>query len=67
MDKETIKGFIAWLEGSSKEAILARRDVLREVMGEASSPEARSDVRLALRLVDEELLARQEVFQVKQR
>jgi hypothetical protein len=56
MDKETIKAFIAWLESATEEEILQRREEARNA--QVSTSEGKADVRLALRLIDEELIAR---------
>lgn len=56
MDKETIKAFIAWLETAAEEEILQRREQALKV--QVSTREGKADVRLALRLIDEELIAR---------
>lgn len=60
MNKETIKAFIAWLEAASEEAIRAHQQEVLAHLAKITSREGRADVRLALRLIDEELLARME-------
>lgn len=62
MDKETIKAFIAWLETASLEAIETRR--AQAERANVRTAEAKADIRLALRLIDEELLARLNLKQV---
>jgi hypothetical protein len=61
MDKESIKRFIGWLEGAGREEIDQRRRVFLEARSKVSSREAKADVRLGLRLIDAEILARLEV------
>ncbi|WP_299314976.1 hypothetical protein [uncultured Halomonas sp.] len=56
MDKETIKAFIAWLETATEQEIQERRQ--QALNAHLSTPEARADIKLALRLIDEELLSR---------
>ena len=56
MDKDTIKAFIAWLETATEEEILQRRE--QALKAQVSTHEGKADVRLALRLIDEELIAR---------
>jgi len=63
MDKEAIKAFIAWLETASEEEILKRRD--QALSARVSTREGKSDVRLALRLIDEELIARLDLKRVE--
>jgi len=59
MNKETIKAFIAWLETASDEEISARRILI--VNQVVNTPEGKADIKLALRLLDEEMLARLEL------
>jgi len=59
MNKETIKAFIAWLETASDEEISARRILI--VNQAVNTPEGKADIKLALRLLDEEMLARLEL------
>ena len=60
MNKETIKKFIEWLENSSDDEIEAHRQFILGKMKSISS-EGRADVKLSLRLIDEEVLARIEL------
>ncbi len=60
MNKETIKAFILWLENSSDSEIEARRQLILSKVNSVSR-DGMSDVRLALRLIDEEVLARIEL------
>lgn len=66
MDKEIIKAFIRWLEdsGTTEQELLSRRDSFREALTKVTSPEAKADIKLGLRLLDEELLARMEIGRV---
>ncbi len=60
MNKETIKAFIAWLDSASFDEIQAHKDNVLKSLKAVSSMEGKSDVKLALRLIDEEILARLE-------
>ena len=60
MNKETIKKFIEWLENSSDDEIEAHRQFISGKMKSISS-DGRADVKLSLRLIDEEVLARIEL------
>ena len=60
MNKETIKSFIAWLESAGNEEIEKQRQYILAQMKMVSTSEGKADVRLALRLIDEEVLARLE-------
>ena len=69
MDKTTIKAFIAWLEAASEAEIETKRQQCLAVLRQerVSSPEGKADVELALRLIDEECLARLEFGQSARR
>ena len=62
MDKDTIKAFITWLETATEEEILQRRE--QALKAQLSTREGKADVRLALRLIDEELIARLDLKQI---
>jgi hypothetical protein len=64
MNKTTIKTFIAWLEAASYEEILSHKETVLASLDAVSSPSGKADVRLALRLIDEEILARLELGQM---
>ncbi|MDP2762205.1 MAG: hypothetical protein Q8O64_17700 [Sideroxyarcus sp.] len=64
MNKETIKAFILWLENSSDSEIEARRQLILSKV-KSVSRDGMADVRLALRLIDEEVLARIELSRVR--
>ena len=61
VNKTTIKAFIAWLESASYEEIQEHKNSVQKTLTYISSVEGKSDVRLALRLIDEEILARLEL------
>ena len=63
MNKETIKAFISWLESASYEEIIEHKKNVLASLADISSPSGKSDVKLALRLIDEEILARLELGQ----
>lgn len=58
MNKETIQAFIAWLETASDEEISVRRTLI--VNQPVNTQEGKADIKLALPLLDEEMLARLE-------
>lgn len=64
MNKDTIKSFILWLEQASMAEIEARKKAFQLARLQLSSPEAKSDIKLGLRLIDEEILARLEVSRI---
>jgi hypothetical protein len=59
MNKETIKAFIAWLETASNSEISERRTLI--LNQSVKTQEGKADIKLALRLLDEEMLARLEL------
>ena len=61
MNKHTIRDLLNWLDAASKEEIESTKKNLMEALDGVSSREVRSDIRLAIRLIDEELLARTEL------
>lgn len=67
MDKQTIKAFIHWLETASEKELDERRTEILAALKKVSSPEGRTDVKLALRLLDEETLARLELAHAGQK
>lgn len=58
MNKETIKSFIIWLENASDEDIADRCRLIMNQQEMIQTREGKADLRLALRLIDEEYLAR---------
>ena len=58
MNKEAIKGFIAWLDGAQADEIRAHQAFILASLEDIRTAEGKADTRLALRLIDEELLAR---------
>ncbi len=58
MNKETIRAFIQWLDKASDQEILAHQEYILAAMANIQTREGRADAKLALRLIDEELLAR---------
>ena len=58
MNKEAMKGFIAWLEGAQADEIRAHQAFILASLEDIRTAEGKADARLALRLIDGELLAR---------
>lgn len=58
MNKEAIKGFIAWLEGAQADEIRTHQAFILASLEDIRTAEGKADARLALRLIDEELLSR---------
>jgi hypothetical protein len=61
MNKSTIKAFIAWLETASQEQITEKKKEIDIAFDKVTSREGKADLRLCLRLIDEEIIARLEL------
>lgn len=59
MDKEEWKSFLRFIDEGSERELQQRKEALQKVLTQVSDPGVRSDVRRMLRLVDEEVLIRQ--------
>ncbi|MDO9106426.1 MAG: hypothetical protein Q7U57_15865 [Methylovulum sp.] len=66
MNKLTIKAFIAWLDTATTEQIASKKDEIFRAYECVSSREGKADLRLCLRLIDEELIARLELSRLDQ-
>ena len=58
MNKETIAAFLAWLDAASLEEVREHQAFIEANLKNVRTPEGRADAKLALRLIDEEILAR---------
>lgn len=58
MENEVVKRFVRWLDDATEEEIKAARDRAKEALELLSTREAKSQVKFALRLMDQEILAR---------
>jgi hypothetical protein len=58
MNKETIMAFVTWLDAASLEEIREHQAFVEANLHSVRTPEGRADAKLALRLIDEEILAR---------
>ena len=58
MNKDAIKGFLAWLDTASMDEIRNHQAFILERLSDIRTAEGKADAKLALRLIDEELLAR---------
>lgn len=58
MENEIVKRFVRWLDDASAEEIAVARKRAEEAMKLLSTREAKSQVKFALRLMDQEILAR---------
>jgi hypothetical protein len=58
MDKAGIKAFMIWLETASEEDLARHQEFILARAGMITTREGKADLRLALRLLEEEVLAR---------
>ncbi|WP_330109629.1 hypothetical protein [Methylophaga thalassica] len=58
MQKQLLKDLIDWIENSSLEDLALRRLKLEELIGNTMGTEVQSDLKLAIRLIDEEVVTR---------
>lgn len=58
MNKNSIRKFVDWLESASVDEIREHQQFIAESMKDVRTRDGRADLRLALRLIDEELVAR---------
>lgn len=69
MERLLVKKFVNWLADSEDDVIYARRDRCETELNNPNikSEETKSDIRLCIRLIDEEISARLEVFGTNQK
>jgi hypothetical protein len=61
MNKDFWKTLYAWLETASREEIIAKQHLVRQMLGEANDLGLQADIRRILRCMDEELVVRAEL------
>ena len=66
MDKQEWKGFFRFIDGGSEAELQQRKDALARVLQKVTDPGVRSDIRRMLRLIDEEVLIRQNLSSRRQ-
>lgn len=59
MDKDEWKQFLRWLDEANEEELAQVKQRLRTTQSAVTEPGVRSDLRRMLRLIDEEVLIRQ--------
>jgi hypothetical protein len=69
MERLLVKQFVKFLEGSSDETLTTRRELCVKQLSNPNvkSLETRKDIGLCIRLIDEEISARLEVFGIHQK
>ena len=66
MDKQEWKSFFRFIDGGSEAELQERKDALGGVLHKVTDPGVRSDIRRMLRLIDEEVLIRQNLSSRRQ-
>ena len=66
MDKQEWKSFFRFIDGGSEAELQQRKDALVGVLQKVTDPGVRSDIRRMLRLIDEEVLIRQNLSSRRQ-
>ena len=66
MDKEEWKSFFRFIDEGSETELQQRKGTLAGVLAKVTDPGVRSDIRRMLRLIDEEVLIRQNLSSRKQ-
>ena len=62
MNKLVVRGFLRWLETATEQEIEARRQEFLEALERFQGRDARADLRLGLRLIEEEMVARADLW-----
>ena len=65
MNKLVVRGFLQWLDTATAEAIEARRREFLVALEHFQGEDARADLRLGLRLIEEELVARANLWRAR--
>ena len=65
MNKLVVRGFIQWLDDASQEEIGSRRDEFLTALEHFRGKDARADLRLGLRLIEEELVTRADLWRAR--
>jgi hypothetical protein len=65
MNKLVVRGFLQWLDTATAEEIEARRAEFLAALEHFHGEDARADLRLGLRLIEEELVARVDLWRAR--
>ena len=65
MNKLVVRGFLRWLETATEPEIAARRQEFLDALEHFQGRDARADLRLGLRLIEEELVARADLWRAR--
>ena len=65
MNKLVVRGFIQWLDTATEEEIETRRGEFLVALEHFQGKDARADLRLGLRLIEEELVVRADLWRAR--
>lgn len=65
MNKLVVRGFLQWLDTATEQEIEARRGEFLAALEHFHGEDARADLRLGLRLIEEELVARADLWRAR--
>jgi hypothetical protein len=65
MNKLVVRSFLQWLDTAAAEAIEARRREFLAALEHLQGEDARADLHLGLRLIEEELVARANLWRAR--
>ena len=65
MNKLVVRGFLQWLDTATEAEIETRRGEFLEALEHFHGEDARADLRLGLRLIEEELVARADLWRAR--
>ena len=65
MNTRVVRSFIQWLDAANREEIDTRRGEFLSALEHVQGEDARADLRLGLRLIEEELVARAELWRAR--
>jgi hypothetical protein len=65
MNKLVVRGFIQWLDEANEEEIETRRGEFLTALEHFRGKDARADLRLGLRLIEEELVTRADLWRAR--
>jgi hypothetical protein len=65
MNKLVVRGFIQWLDAADQEEIEIRRGEFLTALEHFRGKDARADLRLGLRLIEEELVTRADLWRAR--
>ena len=65
MNTRVVRGFIQWLDAATQEEIETRRGEFLTALEHFRGKDARADLRLGLRLIEEELVVRADLWRAR--